>query len=69
MEYTRGSHADDPNDTEPCHCEEDIERAKERKEVLHELENAIFSSKEDDGVEHIDMSYKKFISKIRYLAG
>ena len=22
MEHSRGSHADDPNDTEPCHCDE-----------------------------------------------
>lgn len=38
------------------------------KNILAELDNAIFPSKEDDGVEHIDMSYKDFIHKIAEIA-
>jgi|GEM_PF-3890731 len=40
----------------------------DKKKLLAEIENAIFPSKEDSGVEHIDMSYKQFIKKIRQLA-
>lgn len=40
----------------------------EKKKLLEEILNAVFPSKEDDGVEHIDMSYKMFIRKLRKLA-
>jgi hypothetical protein len=40
----------------------------DKRKVLEELEDVIFPSDEDNGVEHIDMSYKVFIKKIRQLA-
>ena len=40
----------------------------EKEKLLEELLNAIFPSKEDSGVEHIDMSYKQFIKKLKELA-
>lgn len=40
----------------------------EKKELLAELLNAIFPSKEDDGIEHVDMSYKEFVAKLKKLA-
>lgn len=38
------------------------------QEILAELKNAIFPSKEDDGVAHVDMSYAEFMAKLEALA-
>lgn len=40
----------------------------DKKKLLAELLNVIFPSKESDGVEHIDMSYREFIKKLKQLA-
>lgn len=40
MTHSRGSHADDPNDTEPCYCEEEIAARKlptEAEQVIIDL--------------------------------
>jgi hypothetical protein len=44
--------------------------SKEKLKILAEIENAIFPVDDDEstGIEHIDMSYKEFISKLRKLA-
>lgn len=39
-----------------------------KEDILKELDNAIFPSKEDDGIEHVDMSYKDFMRKLQELA-
>lgn len=40
------------------------------KEILAQIENAVFPSKEsgEKYVEHVDMSYKKFMALIKELA-
>lgn len=40
----------------------------DKQTILQELKDVIFPSKEDDGIEHIDMTYVNFISKIELLA-
>lgn len=40
----------------------------EKKELLEELINGIFPSKGDNGIEHVDFTYKTFIKKLRELA-
>jgi hypothetical protein len=39
-----------------------------KAQILAELTNAIFPSKESDGIETVDMSYKEFMSKLALLA-
>ena len=40
-----------------------------KQEILNELLNAIFVSKEEeDSIEHIDMGYKEFVKKLKMLA-
>lgn len=39
-----------------------------KEDILAELENVIFPSKEDDGIEAVDMSYKDFMRKLHKLA-
>ncbi len=41
---------------------------KEKAAILAQIENAIFPSKEDDGIEHVDFSYAEFMALIRRLA-
>jgi len=41
---------------------------EEKKKLLTEIENAIFPSKEEDSIGHVDFSYSEFISKLRKLA-
>lgn len=40
----------------------------EKQELLKELLNALWPSKEDDGIEHVDMGYKEFVKKLKLLA-
>lgn len=39
-----------------------------KDKLLAELENAIFPSKESNGITHVDMSYRDFMKKLRKLA-
>lgn len=41
---------------------------QKNKDLYEELSNAIFPSKENDGIEHIDMSYKDFMRLLKALA-
>ena len=41
-----------------------------KQKLLEELLNAIFPSKEaENSIEHIDMGYRKFVAKLKQLAG
>ena len=39
-------------------------KQKTLKELKAELDNAIFPSNEDDGIEHVDLNYKEFFNLI-----
>jgi hypothetical protein len=41
---------------------------KQKEELRNEILNALFPSKEDDGIEHVDMPYAEFVQKINLLA-
>lgn len=40
----------------------------DKQALLAEIKDAIFPSKEDDGIEHVDFSYEEFMQKLDELA-